>query len=360
MKFRYPLVTCLFFAALSFLPGQEAAPPDSADQSGPFPLSLLLEAALAGDIPWRPDWPAAMPPDGFSLNSGQVLSLTLTLPAGFLDPTPSEASGDTPAAAGTIPAGDDADGETSVEYRIIRNADGRLLEFPFFLNGNFYQVGVHYDTADPVLIRKITLDNPASQDPGENTFEFEFLEYRQEEPSLVRIKLGETWYFVAPEYLERRVNETWYDPEGLAQAFFSLEYRAVEGKKRLFSIDSRSDQGQAILVYEYNSAGRISGISALDGEYAALYTAAAQVRYWERPEGNYTLQWDEKGFLVRMTGVLTGDSSAPQQSDIRYEYTLDERGNWTERREISFARLFGRLVPNSETVIHRTISYGDK
>ncbi|MFP3040441.1 hypothetical protein LQZ19_01350 [Treponema primitia] len=362
MKSRYLLVVYLLFAALSFLPGQEAASTDStaSDQPGPFPLSLLLDAALSAgsfdgstdDTPWRPDWPAAMPPDGFSLISGEALSLTLTLPAGFLDAATDEASGK------------DTDGEAAVEYRIIRNSLGRLLKFPFFLNGSFYQARVSLDAADPELIRKITLNNPAASDPGENSYEFEFLEYRQDKPSLVRVKLGETWYFVATEYLERRVNEIWYDPEGLAQAFFSLEYRETEGKKRLFSIDSRSDEGQTILVYEYNSGGRISGISAPVAPYAALYTAAAQVRYWERPEGNYTLQWDEKGYLVRLTGVLTGDSpelpKELRQLDIRYDYTLDERGNWTERREISFVRQFGRLVPGSETVIHRTISYRDK
>jgi hypothetical protein len=219
----------------------------------------------------------------------------------------------------------------------------------------FYQAAVVYDPMNPGLIRKITLENPASPGP----WEFEFLEYRGEDPSLVRINIGGTWYFVAPEYLDRRVNETWYNPEGLAQAFFSLEYREMEGKKRLISVDSRSDQGKAVLTYEYNSVGRISGLSAPETTVTALYTPAVQPRYWERPGENYTLQWDEKGFLVRLTGVLTGDTPEPQLLDIRYDYILDTRGNWTERREVSFVRRFGRLVPEAETTITRAITYED-
>jgi hypothetical protein len=327
---------------LSVLPGQEAVPQDGADTgaSGPFPLSFLLDAVLSGESSWRPDWPAAMPPDGFTLISGEALSLTLTLPAGFLDPLPRD--------------GAETDGE-NLEYRVTRNARGRFLEFPFCLNGKFYQAAVVYDPMNPGLIRKITLDNPAAPDP----WEFEFLEYRGENPSLARINIGGTWYFAVPEYLDRRVNETWYDPEGLAQAFFSLEYREVEGKKRLVSADIRSDQGEVMLTYGYNSAGRISGLSAPETTVTALYTAGLRPRYWERPGENYTLQWDEKGFLIRLTGVLTGDMPDPRLLDIRYDYTLDKRGNWTERREVSFVRRFGRMVPEAETTITRTIAYGD-
>jgi hypothetical protein len=126
-------------------------------------------------------------------------------------------------------------------------------------------------------------------------------------------------------------------------------------------MDRRSDQDQAILTYDYNSAGRVSGISAPEGEYAALYNAAAWPRYWERPGGAYTLQWNEQGFLIRIAGVSQAETAAePQQIDIRYDYALDGQGNWIERRETSFARLFGRLVPQSETTIRRIISYRDR
>jgi hypothetical protein len=354
MKSRLFLLAFLTFTALAALPGQEEAATDDAPDSGLFPLSLLLDTALSGESPWRPDWPAAMPPDGFAPGAGRALALTLVLPAGYLDTAPGGDSGD--AAAET--AGEDAGGEAAVEYRLVRDGAGRFLEFPFFVNGALCQAKVEYDDAGATGTKKITLDNPAAPDP----WEFEFLEYREGKPALARIGHGGSWYFAAPEYLETRTNETWYDADGLAQGFFSLEYRLEDGARRLVSTDSRSDQDEAIVVYDYNSAGRISGISASGGEYAALYNAAARPRHWERPGEAYALQWDEKGLLARLTGMVQGETGAdtePRQIDMRYDYTLDERGNWIERRETSFARRFGRLVPQSETAIYRIISYGD-
>jgi hypothetical protein len=350
MKFRPFLAAFFTFAVAFVVAGQED--PDS----GLFPLSLLLDAAVSGEVPWSPDWPAAVPPDGFALIAGRAAALTLVLPAADAAPgSAGETAGDGSGGAGGGTAEDGADEEAAtVEYRLVRNEAGLFLEFPFFVNGALCQAAVEYGEAGEA--RKITLDNPAAPDP----WEFEFLEYRQGSPSLARIGHGGSWYFVAPEYLEKRTNETWYDAEGLAQGFFALEYRLQDGARRLASTDLRSDQDERILVYDYNSAGRVSGISAPEGEYAALYNAGARPRYWERPESAYTLQWNERGFLTRITGESRDETAAePQQIDIRYDYALDEQGNWIERRETSFARRFGRLVPDSSGTIRRTITYGD-
>jgi hypothetical protein len=364
MKFRFFFLALLGLAALSALDGQEDAAPDDDGVSGLFPLGLLLDAAVSGESPWRPDWPAAMPPDGFALSAGQAAAITLILPAGYLDAAPgNDTSGD--ASNGAETAGTTGDGEenAAVEYRLVRDGAGRFLEFPFFIDGVLYQGTAEYKGA---TAGKIALDDPAAQDPGESPenslWEFEFLEYRQEDPVLARINHNGTWSFVAPEYQETRTHETWYDAEGRAQGFFSLEYRLEDGAKRLVSTENRSDQPEAVLTYRYNSAGRISAIGAPEAEYTALYNAEARPRYWERPEGSYTLQWDEQGFLVRLTGVVqdkTGADAGIQQLDIRYEYTLDQRGNWIERRETSFVRRFDRLVPGSNAAIYRVINYED-
>jgi hypothetical protein len=311
-----------------------------------------------------------MPPDGFVLATGRAETLTLVLPAGYLDAVPGGALDDgTPdggapngAAAGgraenaAVDGAAEDGGEGVVEYRLARDAAGRFVAFPLLVNGVFYQAEAEYD--DDGRAGKIALDNPAAADP----WEFEFLEYREGKPAVARINNGGTWRFAAPEYRETQTGETWYDAEGRAQGFFALEYRLEEGERRLVSTDNRSDGDEVLLLYRYNSAGRVSGISAPEGEYAALYNAAALPRYWERPEGDYTLQWDEQGFLVRLTGELrdeTGAGTGPQGIDIRYEYTLDERGNWIERRETSFVRHFGRLVPQSGAAIRRVINYGE-
>ena len=354
MKSRPFLAAFLSFAALSALPGQEDAGPDS----GLFPLSLLLETAFSGESPWRPDWPPALPPDSFFLTSGRAAALTLVLPAGYLDAVPGD-SGEAASGAGAAGTeGGDTEVEAAVEYRLVRDGAGRFVEFPFFANGVLYQAAAEYEGAGPGEAKKITLDNPAAPDP----WEFAFLEYQQGAPAPARISHSGTWYFVAPEYLETRTNETWYDADGLAQGFFTLEYRLQDGARRLVSTDRRSDQDELILVYDYNSAGRVSGISAPEGEYAALYDAAARPRYWERPGEAYTLQWDEQGFLVRLAGLSQGETGAavePQEIDIRYEYTLDEQDNWIERRETSFVRRFDRLVPVSTGTIRRIINYGN-
>ena len=246
-----------------------------------------------------------------------------------------------------------------MEYRLVLDGTGRLPEFPFLVNGALYQARVEYGDAGAAEAKKITLDNPAAPD----LWEFEILEYREGKPALARISHGGSWYFAAPEYLETRTNETWYDADGLAQGFFSLEYRLENGARRLVSMDSRLDRDEDMVVCDYNSAGRVSGISTGAGEYAALYNAAARPRYWERPGETWALQWDEKGLLARITGEArdeTGADAEPRRIDIRYDYTRDERGNWIERRETSFARRFGRLVPGSDTTIHRRINYEDR
>jgi hypothetical protein len=358
MQFRPFILAFFSFQALSFLNSLEDAGKPSL-----FPLSPLLEAAASGESPWRPDWPAAMPPDGFVLVAGRAAALTLVLPAGYLDTALDAVSGDGTASGEGAAADDralagtaeDGDGEAAaVEYRLVRGAAGRFVAFPIFVNGAFYQAEAEYDGGGRAS--KIVLDNPAAADP----WNFEFLEYREGKPAVARINNNGTWRFAAPEYRDTQTSETWYDAEGRAQGFFALEYRLEEGGRRLVSMDNRSDGDEILLAYRYNSAGRISGISAPEGEYTALYNASALPRYWERPDGNYVLQWDEKGFLVRLTGVArdqTGAGTDLQEIDIRYEYTLDERSNWIERRETSFVRRFGRLVPESDAAIRRIITY---
>ncbi|AEF86224.1 hypothetical protein TREPR_1663 [Treponema primitia ZAS-2] len=356
---------------------------------GLFPLNLLLDALESGGSPWQPDWPLVMPPDGFTLSGGYALSLTITLPAEDPGteaavteaPTAGAGTGNTAAAKAAATGASDTSAEAAgtsapSQYRFARNPGGRILAFPFFINGNFYQAEIVYDQAG--LINTITLDNPANPDP----WEFEFLQYEQGEGALARINHSGTWYFAALEYLDKRANETWYDPEGQALAFFSLEYREKAllaqqnpPEKRLISLDSRDEQGQGIWVYNYDSFDRVSALDTPDGSYSALYAASERFaakarssfpRYWERPESNYTLQWDERGLLVRLTEHAKPGSPPPvlpesaSAGDIRYEYTLDSRGNWTERREISLIRRFGRLVPGSEGVITRAINYGDE
>jgi hypothetical protein len=369
MKSPYPLWAFLFFAAFSAVSAQEDAgtllqvSPAAAAPAGPglFPLNFLLDAALSREVSWRPDWPAAIPPDSFTLLAGQAAALTLTLPADLLD-------ADTGGTANTDPAaGTGSSKSAAVEYRLTRDRAGRLGEFPFFMGGTLYQAAAVYDSAYPERIKKITADTPDASDP----WEVEFLKYDDGDPSQARIDRGGTRYFAALQYHGRIVTETWYDQDERILAFFSLEYQGGEKKKWLLSIDSRDDQGQRFETYRYDSAGNITALessepSAGAGEYMTTYNAKSRPRYWDYPGANYILQWDEQGFLVRLMEVPGSSEEVPaalqppeevQPVDIGYEYTLDERGNWTERRGTSLLRRFGRLAPGSEAVITRDIHY---
>jgi hypothetical protein len=84
-------------------------------------------------------------------------------------------------------------------------------------------------------------------------------------------------------------------------------------------------------------------------------------RYWERrpvseadEAGNFSLQWDEANFLVRIRGEPENSGSFV---DYRYEYELDEKGNWIERRETRMIRAFDLLVPSPGITIKRVLEY---
>ena len=72
------------------------------------------------------------------------------------------------------------------------------------------------------------------------------------------------------------------------------------------------------------------------------------------PAENLVLQWDEAGLL---RGITSRDKSV----DIRYAYTLDDKGNWTERQEQAMIKRFGVLVPQAPATVRRIIAYrGDE
>jgi YD repeat-containing protein len=184
---------------------------------------------------------------------------------------------------------------------------------------------------------------------------------------------------------------------------------SVSGNLR--SLESRSETGDARELYDYDSLGNVTETNSARGRYSAVYSDTQQPRYWETLEGatrrHYTLQWDGAGRLVRLTGVESpvvveagADAAAAAAAatdgaatdgaatdgavidgaatdgavtdgdtadgvnidgvdiDVRYDYTLDERGNWIERRETHMTRQLGALAPGEVKIIRRTIEYG--
>ena len=305
-----------------------------------FPISLVLEGmdyAGEGTGAWRPDWPPELPPDSFKVLSGEISQAVIEV--------------------------------EGVPLAFRYDPEGRLEEFPLMLNGRIVRVSIGYTEASE--IREIELGFPVwVAEQGEaghwvlsgcESWKLEFLNYLDSFPSIVRGSLGDAWYFILISRTRNEIRETWYDEEGSFLGAYSLSrIRIGENRRiRLLRDFSNPDNGSDTEYY-YDSRGFLTEISESGGFYKVLYYLEDLPRYWERnpgriaggERGNYSLQWDENGFLVRITGE-TGDGLV----DYRYEYVLDERGNWIERREIRMLRRMGLLVPSPGITIKRVLEY---
>jgi hypothetical protein len=305
---------------------EEAAPPF-------IPLLPLILAVERGEIPWTPDWPPEIPPDAFAVPAGRPVSITLSTEGG--------------------------------EYRLRRNSRGLLEEFPLLLDGAFVQARVRFGPGGEILMFSIA---------SEPERVVEFQPVPPGEPSLARFSVGEETWFVAGQYAGEGYTETWYDGEGGFQGFFQTGL----GEGRIISREGISSSGEVRGRYYYDGFGNVSEIDGEPGVFSALYTGLNRPRYWEfRPAGGdapgagegeagdtapaetarrYVLQWDERGLLVRLSGGAEGEDG----EEYRYDYSLDSRGNWTERRERRMIRRFGALAAGPGPVIRRRIEYGGR
>ncbi|GHV45694.1 hypothetical protein AGMMS49546_32110 [Spirochaetia bacterium] len=360
-----PLLVCL---SLSLLPAQDktiapaadpaqgqgiaAEPaPEAAEPVPPFAIIPLLETAFAAELSWRPDWPLEIPPDAFSVKGKAVLISLMT--------------------------GD-------AEYRLRRDGEGRLAEFPALVGGALVQAEAFRGSEGGILGLSLGLA-PASPDGGESEpWAVDFpgpllpgsalsaINSPGREP--VRVSRGESVYFVLFQESEGEISETWYDPAGSFVGYYRVlinrHFLFRNGSPwRIISIEGRSDQGTETVDYRFESGGNISEAASSRGIFSAVYGAAGRPLYWEHipaqqdqreagaePQRPYALQWDEQGFLVRMRGAADGADNP----DYRYEYDLDGRLNWVERRETGMIRRFGVLAPASIRYIRRQISYGEE
>jgi len=289
---------------------------------------LVLEAAeFAGTGTWRPDWPLELPPDAFTVATGEISGITL----------------------------EGEDWLLTFRY----DSNGKLLEFPFMLNNRMTQVKLDRDKKPT----EMTLTFPSAEEP----WKLEFLEYHDSNPEgfphLVRGLRGNVWYFIYISWGINEITEIWYNEQGNLLEAYRFSVANVGQNRRIRAIlDFKDLDNSSGTGCYYDSWGFVTEIFGPGGVYKVLNYREALPRYWERRPaqgdtggaGEFYMQWDVNGFLVRMT-ERAGESNDPV--DFRYEYTLDERGNWIERREIQMFRQFGLLVPSPGTIFKRVLEY---
>jgi len=287
---------------------------------GIFPIALLLEGAdyaVSKDgalrSVWRPDWPPGIPVDAFKVLSGEVSRVIV-------------------------------EGE-GISVSLSFGPEGLLEEFPFMLNGRMTQVGFVYDGFSEKREMYVTFpswDGSDIQDP----WRLEFLEYRGSSPYLVRASQLDEWYFVYFSGTMYEILETWYDVAGNYVGAFASSLIEIDNNKRISVIRDYREIG--IAEFFYDSRGLLTEAAGPIGSYKVLYYKEDLPRYWERrPVGGqddlaveFSFQYDETGLIPRATG---GSGDAP--FDYRYDYTVDERGNWIERRVIQMIYQQGVLQP---------------
>ena len=331
----------LFLLALVFF----VLPLNSQDLSGEkpaegyiFPLALVLEWVEYAAEGWKPDWPLEIPPDAFKVQSGEISSCEIKTD------------------------------DFSLGFQI--DQEGRALKFPFMLNGSIAQAAVDY--REGLDLQEMAITFPSGEDP----WKLEFLEYRNTFPYLVRACSGDgtsaagLWYFIYYTWGTSEILETWYDENGKALGVYGFSMAEVGKKTRIRAVKDYSNPENGTELF-YDSRGLVTGISGPAGLFNVLYFRQDSPRYWEyRPAapdaagennsgtsemtGKFTLQWDETGLLRRFSGE---DESAGLLVDYRYEYTLDEWGNWVERLETRMIRDLGLLIPSPGTTFTRVLEY---
>ena len=306
------LVLVLLLLPLFALSSQEEIPLPSRA----FPLALLLEAAESdGSRIWQPDWPLELPPDSFALTSGDWTSISLNL-------------------------------EDDVFF--LRREKERLLEFPWFFDGTIVQVRLGFSTNygnGELRLQNINLGDLAS---------LEVLEHSEGYPSLVRSFRDGSYSFALFERGPGFISESWFDAEGSFLELFEYSFFPGDRRERIRGL--KSFTGEADSRRSFDSRFLITAINSSEGDYSVHYIREDLPGYrkWQ-PLGmdarNYAFQWDEKGFLIRL--------SSADGLEARYEYVLDNRGNWIERKETLMVPYSGILIPSPGRIVTRVLEYSE-
>ncbi|MDR1470401.1 MAG: hypothetical protein LBT00_14050 [Spirochaetaceae bacterium] len=344
----------LFFSSLAVtVDSQEGEEADGqTDVSPVFPIHRLWQDAKKNTVRWQPDWPLAIPPDSFDpVSSGKARRVTITVQPPMIDGVENGAS--------TGENAESPEPRFPSVYTARRDADGRLVEFPFLRDGVFYQASARYgrDETDGRVIEALTLalSPDASNEPDASTesigpIEIVLLKTDEGRPVTARIKTGDASYFASFLWRADTCVEMWTDETGVP-----LE---VLRDERIFHYDSMQN---ITFIRSADSPDFIDltndGAPGGTREVSARYNDKGP-RYWTRDGTTLSFQRDETGLIVRLADIQEKGADTPQPPiNSSYAYTFDQNGNWTERREIRWTKLNGYLVPSEGTVVTRLIEY---
>jgi hypothetical protein len=343
MGIRY----CAIFSAILLFFGialvaQDTADAEDADGENTsffFPIHRLWQAAQGGAIRWQPDWPLAIPPDSFDpAANGNARRVIVTVTAVSDGPSEAENAENAAEANPELPtlSVDSEPTESaplSVEYTVRLGPDGRLMAFPFLLNGSFYQASVLYDRRGAVETMTLAVSHGESIEIAILQIDDQTDENR---PLTARIKTGDTYYFASFRWTAGTCVELWTDETGLPLEIFT---------------DER--------IFHYDSMRNTTLINDGTSEVSARYNGSG-VRYWTTAGNELSFQRDETGLIIRLSGVqktVPEDAAGEPPVNYSYEYQFDQNGNWTERREIRWLEMKGYLVPAQGTLVTRFIDY---
>jgi hypothetical protein len=300
-------------------------------------LIPILEAILSNNIYWNPEWPSAVPPDGFLIKNTKSQPSIIELYNG------------------------------TVNFSVKRNAQGRLAEFPFFLSDGYAVVQVIYNETAlrRVNITKFSYASDEETSPSQEmtliiNFPPEFLPYSELSLGgvfpVLNVMADDTPYFVFIFESPLFLSETWFNADGDMVLFSKAETIVDKGEWRIKTLQIHNDSGIYFIDYYHDSYGNVTEIRSDDRVISAFYRENLP-RYKTGNDLRYEYHWDTQGILTAVKGLAGNDFLF---AEYRYGYDQDTTGNWVSRRETAYVNQYELMAPNfsySRGIWNRRIVY---
>lgn len=314
-------------------------------------ISLIFCTAIRGGVAFEPDWDTRIPIDAFETSKPDKLkSITVVYEDG--------------------------------SFILRKNQNGTLAMFPFNYKGSLIQITTAFNS------EKVSGFSAVCEG---TQCDIEFLEYAQGTryktkdsyiyaPSIARVNLNGTYYFVSFAYYADEIIETWFSDEGGALMVYKI-YLSKNDALKWARVETNTEDSKESVYYFYDSFGHNTSVQSEQGTYSTLYTEKG-IRYLERtykpaetqPENGaeneasgednretenifeqYEFQLNERGLPVRSSKSSGGEQGG--KFSYEYRYKFDGDGNWIEREEIVMEEKLGALLPVEENLVKRSVEY---